>query len=240
MTQEHTEYAKAIVQRLLGSIEPYQYPPDWVEEESENVCPSEPVGRAALVEAMALVDAACGPESHFSLAIHHLNEDQSTVWPHKGKLLLELLKSLIEHLNSSARQASGAFVSADRITELSGIRCGDFDLTKLIQFCRELNITYSHRCFFATAGVLRALVDHVPPIFGAKDFSQVANNTPFPKSVRESIQHLDRSLRSIADATLHRQIGKKETLPTVTQVGFQADLDVLLAQVVERLDINHG
>ena len=42
---------------------------------------------------------------------------------------------------------------------------------------------------------------------------------------------LDQSLTRIADVFLHQQIRVKDSLPTMTQVGFQAELDALLAEI---------
>jgi hypothetical protein len=80
--------------------------------------------------------------------------------------------------------------------------------------------------------VVRAIVDHVPPIFGYKSFGGVVNNYPSAKSFRGSMQRLDGSLRNVADAHLHVQIRSRESVPTPAQVDFRADLDVLLAEVV--------
>jgi hypothetical protein len=49
------------------------------------------------------------------------------------------------------------------------------------------------------------------------------------------MEHLDKSLRKIADAHLHPQIRKKEILPNKTQVNFSNDLDVLLSEIVRIL-----
>lgn len=83
--------------------------------------------------------------------------------------------------------------------------------------------------------LVRAITDHVPPIFACKIFAEVANNFAGARSFRGSMQNLNVSLRNIADAHLHVQIRKSEILPTEGQVDFRADLDVLLAEVVRLL-----
>jgi hypothetical protein len=98
--------------------------------------------------------------------------------------------------------------------------------------CEELNICYAQECFFATSFLVRAILDHVTPVFGKKNFSEVANNYAGAKSFKDSMRHLEGSLRKIADAHLHSQIRSKEVLPTKTQVRFPQDLDVLLAEVI--------
>lgn len=87
----------------------------------------------------------------------------------------------------------------------------------------------------ATAMLVRAVTDHVPPIFGARNFAEVANNYPAPRSFTEQMKQLDASLRKIADSHLHQPVRKMEVLPLAPQVDFRGALDVLLSEVVRLL-----
>ena len=78
----------------------------------------------------------------------------------------------------------------------------------------------------------KLLIDHIPPIFGCGNFSEVSNNYRGSKSFKQSMKHLQNSARSIGDAHLHTQIRNKETLPTLAQVNFHNDIDVLLSEIV--------
>jgi hypothetical protein len=44
--------------------------------------------------------------------------------------------------------------------------------------------------------------------------------------------HLGTSARKIADQHLHVQIRRSEVVPTIVQVDFSNDLDVLLSEIV--------
>ena len=46
------------------------------------------------------------------------------------------------------------------------------------------------------------------------------------------MHHLENAARKVADAHLHTQIRKSETLPTAQQVNFASGLDVLLSEIV--------
>ncbi len=127
------------------------------------------------------------------------------------------------------------YVSLERIVELEAIPSPDFDLLKLVRLCEELNVCYVRDCFLSVAMLVRAIIDHVPPIFGCANFSAVANNYRGAKSFKKSMEHLHKSLRNIADLHLHVQIRKSESLPTKVQVNFSADLDLLLAEIVRLL-----
>jgi hypothetical protein len=127
------------------------------------------------------------------------------------------------------------FVDPSRMSELKGLKSTKYDLSKLIRYCEELDNNFRAECFLSVPMLGRAILDHVPPIFGCKSFSEVANNYAGTKSFKQSMEHLENSLRKIADAHLHVQIRKSEVLPNRTQVNYSADLDVLLAEIVRLL-----
>lgn len=127
------------------------------------------------------------------------------------------------------------YIDRSRIQELKDIRAKHFDLSRLIKILEELNTCFQNNCDISVITLTRALVDHVPPIFSCKTFSEVANNYAGSKSFRESMKHLENSSRKIADQYLHTQIRKKESLPNRTQVNFSNDIDVLLSEIVRVL-----
>lgn len=125
----------------------------------------------------------------------------------------------------------GDYVHQDRINALKAIPPKKYDLTKLIQFCNELNSCRKDGNLCAIIMLCRAILDHVPPIFDVRSFDEVANNYAGSKSFKESMDRLSNSSRKIADQHLHTQIRSSEVLPTITQVDFSNDLDVLLSEV---------
>jgi hypothetical protein len=126
-------------------------------------------------------------------------------------------------------------IDAERLQQLKALTATKLDVTRLVALCEELNKCYAQNCFMAVAALTRALLDHVPPVFGCASFKEVANNYKGAKSFRESMQHLDNSARRVGDAHLHVQMRSKEILPTQTQVNFSNDLDVLLGEIVRVL-----
>jgi len=143
--------------------------------------------------------------------------------------VIELYKN-IKPKKQIAKSGAYNFVNQSRIKELKTIKSGDFDVAKLIRFCEELNSAFSLENFLSTAMLVRAIADHIPPIFGKTSFTEVVNNHG-SKSFKESMKNLDNSSRKISDAHLHTQIRKKEVLPNSNQVDFSNDLDVLLAEI---------
>lgn len=133
------------------------------------------------------------------------------------------------------KEAKERFINVDRIEELKAVSSPDFDLTKLIRICEEINSNYSCENYLSVGILIRTIVDHIPPIFGFTKFNEVANNYG-TKSFKASMQNLNNSLRKIADGYLHTTIRKKEVLPNDTQVNFRPDIDVLLSEIIRKLN----
>jgi hypothetical protein len=150
-----------------------------------------------------------------------------------------LLKSAIEEAEIGATSllstSEQSFIAPSRIAELSAKTPTAFDLRRLIRMCEEVNICYRDECYLAVAMLTRAILDHVPPIFGKGSFAEVANSYGGGQSFKASIQHLENSARNIANSHLHQHIRRKEVLPSKTQISFQQDMDVLLAEIIRIL-----
>lgn len=137
----------------------------------------------------------------------------------------------IVKLNNPLRE----YVPQSRIKELASIGTKEFDLTKLIQFCNELNSSLSEGNHFSIIMLSRAILDHIPPVFGVESFHEIANNYKGARSFKESMERLNKSCRKIADQHLHSQIRGSEVLPTIAQVDFSNDIDLLLSEIVRIL-----
>lgn len=127
------------------------------------------------------------------------------------------------------------YVHPQRIEELKSLPSGDFDLAKLLQLLHEINVCHEHACYLAITALVRTVLDHVPPIFDCKTFSEVSNNYEGTKSFKESMGYLDNTARKIADQHLHVQVRKREVLPTFVQVDFSNNVDLLLSEIVRIL-----
>lgn len=150
--------------------------------------------------------------------------------------LLPEIETALERLDDDGdlQVLDGAAIIAEsRLVELRSVVQPDFDFRKLIRLCEEINAAYGLQCYYATAMLIRGLLDHVPPLFGFKTFSEVANNyAGGGRSFKETTHHLESASRKVGDAHLHMPIRKSETLPTAQQVNCGQQLDVLLSEIV--------
>lgn len=129
------------------------------------------------------------------------------------------------------------FVSENRITALRQLENTQLDPKKLIRLLEEINLAFDDGCYMATAALTRAVMDHVPPVFGSSSFAQFAASSP--KSIKHAMENLQESLRKIADAHLHSPMQAREVIPERQQVvGFQGAVDVLVGEVIRKLSSN--
>jgi hypothetical protein len=123
--------------------------------------------------------------------------------------------SFIRGIGRAARQATGQpspyidpAVVASLVVKAAAL---GFDPTKLTQLISELNDNYSRRNAYAAHALLRALLDHVPPMLGCTDFRAAANSYRWGRTDRNYARKLA-DFKLQADDALHRQISAETDL----------------------------
>jgi len=201
-----------------------------------------------VIEAKSLVDAGLGLANDFGVPLIQMrNLSGFGAWnPPTPDELLEAIALVEGGLNQVRRKkvqpakASGGstmplYVDAQRILQLQAIRAHEWDLRKLVRLLQEINLAYANEMHMATVMLVRAVADHISPILGCRNFSEVANNYTAPRSFSDQMKHLEGSMRKVADMHLHQQVRKSEVLPSAAQVDFRPALDVLLAEILRVL-----
>jgi hypothetical protein len=155
------------------------------------------------------------------------------------QVLIDHLREIVEH-PIEWQNTSDKFVDLQIIEQLQLVKNSRFDMSKVIRFCEELNSSFNSGNYLASALLLRALINHIPPIFGHTTFQQVVSQVS--KSRRELFKPLDEIARDVADLHTHDVIRHKEMLPTKNQLEpFKANLEFLLQEIlVETQKSNSG
>ena len=166
----------------------------------------------------------------FKTFLNVLEEIKS--WRVQSHSQQEIMNSFeFEEDESTFTNTAGYFVHLKRIEELSQLEFPLFDFKKVVQICNEMNNCLKMENFFALGCLQRMLIDHIPPVFGFKTFTEVTNNYG-SKSFKAHMTHLEKSLRKISDSYLHQTIRKAEILPNIKTVDFSSDIDVLLGETI--------
>ncbi len=203
--------------------------------------------KALFLDAKSILDEELGPDNDYSTSLcvavdtgvgisggpSYASVEQASKIVRVAARALERKRSRPSQLTANAKP----FVDPARISELEAIGNKKWDFARLVELCREINVAASNHCHMSTAMILRSIVDHVPAVLGHRTFAEVANNYGGPnveKSFKDSMRHLESSLRKIADRHLHSPITSSEVLPTAVQVDFSQALDVLLSEVIRK------
>ncbi len=129
---------------------------------------------------------------------------------------------------------NSAFLNAEVLLELKSISSSNYDIKKLVAFCDELNDSYGRANYLSCVLLLRAVMNHVPPIFGHSTFSQVVANSG--RSIKSVLSHLEDQARPIADFHTHILIRKKEQLPTKHQIEpYKSSFEILIQEIITNL-----
>jgi hypothetical protein len=126
------------------------------------------------------------------------------------------IASDLENTEMSETGSRTPVISPVLIKALREAKPNSFDASRLAEYCREINSGFAHGNLISCILLMRAVLNHVPPVFGHTDFSQVVANVG--RSLKDSFEHLDESLRKIGDLYTHQHIRKKDHLPTPGQV----------------------
>lgn len=116
---------------------------------------------------------------------------------------------------------------------INALRAGNgadrFDRAKLLRLIAELNDNHGRGNAYAAHMLLRAILDHIPPLLNCADFKEVANNHAWSRTDKAYVRKLlDFKLQ--ADDALHRQISAKPDLLAIEDIPPRAWVNRLLQE----------
>jgi hypothetical protein len=106
----------------------------------------------------------------------------------------------------------GPYIDAE-VTASLAARAGALrlDTAKLVRLIGELNDNYSRGNAYAAHALLRAILDHIPPMLGCSDFPAVVSNYRWSRADRGYVRKLS-DFRLQANDVLHRQMSRNTDL----------------------------
>lgn len=110
-----------------------------------------------------------------------------------------------------------------------------YDRSKLLRLIDELNDNHLRGNTYAAHALLRAILDHVPPLLGCADFRAAANNYPWSRTDKAYMRRLlDFKLQ--ADDVLHRQISARTDLLSLDDMPPRAWVN----RLIQECAVQHG
>ena len=127
------------------------------------------------------------------------------------------------------------FVEASLIDRIATLKITQFNLSKLIRFAQELNDNYKRGNYLSCALLIRAIINHVPPIFEQQKFSQVVANSS--RSVKAMLSPLEEGARKIGDLHTHEIVDDFSTPPTKNQVDpYKPNVEILFQEIERKIN----
>ncbi|MBU4210475.1 hypothetical protein KKC08_00690 [Patescibacteria group bacterium] len=108
-----------------------------------------------------------------------------------------------------------------------------FNYKKLLSLLNELNVSYRNNYPYTTSALIRAILDHIPPLLGQVNFNGVVNNHRWGTTDKSYLRKL-LSFKDIADDGLHRQIGTSNDLIEMDCIPEPICLNRLLQECAEK------
>lgn len=202
-----------------------------------------------LLDAVSIIKSEFSPyNDHFSVKLSAHTAGSMGPNPSDLQEVLGILRASsnqLQRIRTKPPQVAGSaipkpiYVGLNRISELRVLTNPQWDTRRLVRMLEELNTAHANGMYLTVGMLVRAVADHVPPIFGQKNLDGVASNyspgTGDARSWKGAMSKLTDAMKHIADGFLHQQIRSKEVLPDEPGVEFRAALDLLLAEVVRVL-----
>ncbi len=133
---------------------------------------------------------------------------------------------------AGAEKAPANYIDENIINEIRKLPSTTFDFSKLVALLEELNENYNSENYYSVAFLLRAIIDHVSPLFGKNNFAEVSNQHTFGRSDKNLVSRLQIFSRDISDREIHTPISKKATLITNSEIDYKPSLTALLNEII--------
>lgn len=109
-----------------------------------------------------------------------------------------------------------------------------YDVGKLLALIEELNDNYRGEHTYASHALLRAILDHIPPILGQPSFAAVASSYPWARSDKDYVRQ-SLNCKTQADDALHRQISGKPCVLRFADLPPSVCINRLLQECADKL-----
>jgi len=126
------------------------------------------------------------------------------------------------------------YISQDLIDNLKGLKSSKFDLKKLIAYLDEINFNYSNKKILSCILIGRAILNHIPPIFGYEKFTEFVNNRS--STLKKLFSQLEDGFRKFGDLHSHELIDLKDNSPNFSEIEtYKPHFEKLISEVIGKL-----
>ncbi|MCL4386458.1 MAG: hypothetical protein M1326_09150 [Cyanobacteria bacterium] len=140
-------------------------------------------------------------------------------------------KSNNETNNKKSAKQFNYYINQDLINDFEKKK-DNFNYKKLICLLKELNSCHKSNYQYSSFMLLRAVLDHIPPLLGYNTFEEVANNYSWSKTDKKYMKAL-LEFRNEADDALHRPISSDQDLLEIENLPNSNRVNRLLQECMK-------
>jgi|GEM_PF-4666386 len=164
----------------------------------------------------------------------------STASFHTIKYVPELLRKSIIYFKKNKKKESAvvkkttvaSYVPKEIAGQIKKIKKKGFDVTKLTSLIEELNHNYSMQKPYATLSIIRAIMDHIPPLLGHRSYKTMANSHSWPSENDKKYALILARDKIISHSALHSHIDDKKDLISMNVIPSSLYLNSVLQECV--------
>lgn len=165
-----------------------------------------------------------------------LSGANSTAAFHTIKHVPQLLKKATAYYKKGNKvskprpDSSATYISKEIITLVEKLKEHGFDTKKLLSLIEELNFNYASQNPYATLSLIRAIIDHIPPLLGFSNYKESAKNYKWPSRSDKNYALNLVNDKHISHDSLHRQITNERDLITMDVIPNAIYLNTVLRE----------
>lgn len=130
----------------------------------------------------------------------------------------------------------GSYIQPSLLDRLEAAQAATkWNLKKLHTLAVELNESYALGHAYASHTLLRAIIDHVPPVFGKGNFKSVVEQYCWSVTDKKYMKRLE-DFRGQGDDALHRMIREREDILDIEDIPSRVLINRLIDEVVALLE----
>ena len=175
--------------------------------------------------------------------LEHVNDNVETGFIFEAHYQKARIVPIIDYINDvkdnpdygPTISTNSVFVDKELLERIRKLKSERFDFSKLVKFIEELNINYKIGNYLSSLLILRAIINHIPPVFGFRTFSEYVSQSN--RSIKNILQKLEDEARPIADLHTHITIRKSENVPSKNQIEpYKPSVEILLNEIVNKVE----